>query len=1749
MPSTLITPSQIEQASLRLVCGDEHGTGFFISKTHILTARHVIIEAIEEGEVIYAFPAASDSGEPALICQLLGEGGEDLDVAVLEIPEHNGVFTLPLFSGKVRYNARWETFGYPFQHKISGNRYYGSVRKTNIDKPYDVELTDDLADNSLDYRGISGGALVVENEVAGILTFNILDGFGAVSINKIPAFLEDLGIHFRKQSVMDDLPENLKEDLKTIVPNGATLAILDEKLVAGGSYYLLHGSPGSGKTMVSAAFSFSDEQKVIVGRYFVRLPNDQRALSYRVSPGAFLDWMEDLISQKLSGTVYPRQSISWDQRVANFQQLIKALDEYYAERQEIGYFIIDGLDDIRGYDQNGLNEFFGIFPERLPANLSFLLSIIRKDSLPPTVQSEIGADQEIKVAPLEIEQCTFYLHEQLQGAEPQIGFHLLQQIAEKSEGHPLYLRYLSEQLKNNRPDDLSAWVDELPTIGGDIARYYERIWLSDFYQDQQKLWIALVVSQLRQPVTTPVLLQMLPEDSRMAFVSKFPSIRHLFKVNGKTGIYHSSFALYVEQKSNELVANAHDHIASFCQSQQADQYSITNIVYHLLKSSSSEPAVQRCDQHWADACARISVEPELVLGDIAKIELFCLDHGDLSGLVRVKLLMQRIRFRYDNVLAANAGAIAKLQLALGNPTDALKYLVRFSALIVSDEQALWFLRKFNEMGATEEAERLSRAIRGRYQSMFEQFKDEGSMPFRVFSLRAKATALDAVNDLENSVMEVTGILKTLKRFAEATENAGDNAEDIQALREHISAFLFAFVTFHQSEYKKRAARFREMMPHVPKEEWTGQIAHIAIAFEQFREKDNIAEEIEINMQMVEDLEYAVDNFAYLTKDARMIYAALLEDSKRLDIISQLIAEVYQAKPVEALRQPNGVDADIQSLHDIINYEESRGYLDQTEAYPGQRPLMGVIWEDALVDRIKIIGFSFGKAWKLKAEGKLGEIGEVLKYLSNLRKGFGFSLHERSRWERSYALPEHIFPHLYDKLTRFYIEFAPDQLEDFISEVLAKSKGQLGLYTEGFREVLSSVAARLSRSDAHAILTFSVLKVLEAHVSEATLNRWERVPLLLEIAKGYAKLGNQQKAEDTYQKMLDTSMGPTWYKEDQFVLVNTVLSLQEVGGDNELFQGFANQLEFSAGELTFQRYVRVAQQDFVGNLAMQGNTAAAIDYYKYQTIPDPLQIIANAERSKVDALMPGDGYVRGARNINEASGIISLLKHTKADPLLIWAVAEVFIINNDIYRYINSFAELQAGCIANLSARGGPSAELTFLRDRLKACLLGEELESDLHHYLKDLRDELPTSEYELLKSELGTQIEFPEPSRPTPARKHEEDAAYDEMNFPGMGKHSNFRAIPDLLKCAKAQREMENNPVAAKILSEGLLLLHSGKSDIWLGSNLGEDVGELWDQLSSSGTIKEILISLRDPISDHYTQDWRVVEKLLRVLKDHLDEGQVKEVLTAVKDHLYYMVREPDIVEEFNWVHLPLEGQLSNDEQLIGLLIWLFDHPYVSVKKRAIGALIMICKLRPMVITVLQRHTLDPDDSVVKELCAFLLYRISINHAELLLAALQINQETKENILSEPHFMVRYYYLKMAETLKDQNRDMAEIHNALLASFPDSVTPGGDVEFEEPFMHLVNPILDPLKELGLLNGAFCRKFLKKINELSEPLGVYEQIRAGHYLDRSYQDDEERYRHIEHLLRQGINLAILPRVVRGKIEKVAEILKIRFLDEI
>ena len=104
-----------------------------------------------------------------------------------------------------------------------------------------------------------------------------------------------------------------------------------------------------------------------------------------------------------------------------------------------------------------------------------------------------------------------------------------------------------------------------------------------------------------------------------------------------------------------------------------------------------------------------------------------------------------------------------------------------------------------------------------------------------------------------------------------------------------------------------------------------------------------------------------------------------------------------------------------------------------------------------------------------------------------------------------------------------------------------------------------------------------MQIWKKHVLYGVQNRWERTADLLKITEVYALLNLPDQSKEVFQEMLNTSMGPTWYKESQLMLINVALEDFKEAPNNTLAD-YASILDQASGEMTFQRYVRNSKED-------------------------------------------------------------------------------------------------------------------------------------------------------------------------------------------------------------------------------------------------------------------------------------------------------------------------------------------------------------------------------------------------------------------------------------------------------------------------------------------------------------------------------------------------------------------------------------------
>ena len=699
----------------------------------------------------------------------------------------------------------------------------------------------------------------------------------------------------------------------------------------------------------------------------------------------------------------------------------------------------------------------------------------------------------------------------------------------------------------------------------------------------------------------------------------------------------------------------------------------------------------RCNQNWVDDCAINSVNPDIVLADIKDVIGLAAELGNAHKVISLLLLSQRVNFRYNTLFHENAIFLVNALLALNKPEEAIRYVVRNKTLITSDGDAIYLLQKFYEYDAIEEAEVLLNTINQTCKNFVESGFDTESFN-RFIQLKFRAVTLSANSDFEEAFHEFDHIKKTAIKII---EGGGNPKESIHKFKDEVGSYNSGYFIwrFNVPPYTKEIED-----KFIYDDKASGFIAisiYHALDFQQRSPKRKTDDNIP---SWIEDLEYVIDKYGTHSDYHFMLLHILLGRTKRVDIIEKLYEKVFINEEKFDFRKENAVDLDHHPIHRITLYSECLGFFDATNQFP-ELPQHGFFyeWEDNIKAIFQYLCFLNGKIKRFRVDGKVDQIKSLEPNIKFLLRKLIPDLRVRMHWKRAYALPESIYPVIYKYLIHVLMDAFPDQIIEFVEAIVQKQPYQLGLYTEGYTDSLFVLARELAKNPEHELPAFKVAKVLEVHIIATIENRWDRNEYLLRLIELYALLNNEVRVKSIFKEMIDTSMGPSWYKEAQLGIINTAVSNIIPQNGNQSYLGkFAAQLHHASGEMTFQRYVKQQQEVFVGNLAKIGFLDKAISYFKYLVLPDYSTIIDNAESGKVDMPNIGHGYVLGARAIEEQSGILNMLQNIDCNSSqFAWGLSELGILGDN--RYISEYAKIQAGILNYAESNEPEKLEILFKR--------------------------------------------------------------------------------------------------------------------------------------------------------------------------------------------------------------------------------------------------------------------------------------------------------------------------------------------------------------------------------------------------------------------------------------------------------------------
>jgi len=1719
--NAILFPGQLQQAIAQVVAttedgSTEQGTGFLVAPTLLLTAYHVVKDA---AEVVVTFLRPSGPYETRATVQKLGSPTDDIAVLHLLNPP-TGLEFLPLSAATPRLRAQWETQGFPQSHVLTGRPYQGIISQRNDIISWPLTLRVDGATPQDALMGLSGSPLVVEGQVCGILRLQQGEDVGAMLLASLAEDLTSFGLTL--QSEVSDRPEAATVE---VVPNEVALDALSETLEAGGAgWYALVGSPGSGKsTLVAALEPAQGESFDVCGRYYLSRSTGAGVQGMAASRESLLAWLNDQASIRLQGEPAPAPDTTkpFDNRLKECWERLQALAEHFQQRGQTGVLVLDGLDET--ISEPLRQEFLAVLPTVPMLGLAFLLAATSLEVLPAIIREQIDSARTINVPPLDLGQCEAYLQRRL----PTLSATQLNLLADRSEGHPLYLQYLIGEVETQGipTEETTEWLEAIPRIGGKIQHYYERLW-PELATHPARLQLVLTAAALRASIPRGEFFELVSTQAQVEFASAFPRVAHLFKSPIRVELYHASFGQFLRERAAEQLRSVQDLISTRLTSPQqlTQPFSIVHRVYHWASSSTPERAVQACTQDWADACAQLHTAADIVLEDIELAKKLAVDAGGIGEVVRLHLLHMRIAYRYNELIGSHAAALATAVLALGEFEAALRYILRGDILQVEVAEALLFVQQFYARGAEVEG----RQLRDYLERLGNRLIREGDIK-QGFPLVGNSNTLSSYEDAETAHDVVRQCTSFLVKLQKQRKEGDPEKEFIIFLQQEISRYHLAFRLWHLDKPMPRVQEMENQSGAGQQLSSTaaGSWAALARTALQFREVRPAARIPVAFTDLIQEVQVLVEKYGYLDEHLGLLTSLLLSYGSDSTLVESLASKCALELPSKPLRAKNRVDLDPNYAPVSLIRGRCQGYIGPfDEAYPIIHSPWTDEWDVYLDSVLAYLGYLHGQLLRLRADNRAAEYYKLLPRLRSLDKALHFTLLMRSRWQRSYALPEAAWPFAWENLAIIYADFFPVEIAAWVVSLQQRAPEQWGLYSEGFREAGFRIVHAWRRNESLRMPTYRVLECLRTHVLDGVQNRWERTGELLRLMASYALNHNEERSQAIYREMLATSMGPSWYKEAQFALANTVV--RHLPAATTHIPELAAMIDLASAEMTFQRYVRSEKAALVGSLVRANRLDLAIRYYQFETIPGSEVVLANANTLPLDQVRPGDGYALGARGLSEPAALAAILASPLLDPRLAWVAGQVFSRNQDIEGTAYTYGKL-LGRTFNRLVKEQPASILLLLPTWQN--ILNEHIEQ------YEFKDYLPQFG-KMLTAEAHAQLQTLLVDQPELLNRLRQQSADDSVRSGSDIPHE------EVLQKAADEAEMGNERRAASLLGTyATELWQTQGGTIWMAERFSPLLGQVMHKLVTySDTAATLVRELRQPIAG--STEWEVAGQLIEWTASKVSATEQDALGGLVKEHFRYLTQPaPLALHKYDFL---LEEPViaSADAQVVELLVWHLQHPNANWRHQSAAALVDLANHLPEVVipSLLEVALRLVCTGAWHEAAAALLPVIAQAHPQRFGEIVIAYPDLLKQVQQLQHFMIQHYLLEALKQAEAEVPATGELHRTIWATIPVTIGKLSEIALvEEAHLESIQGELEELNYVSRLNGAFCQELARLVAIYSQPLTSAEQLRADNYVMRSFETTSTYLPPFAAKVRHALNQAIMGRADQEGWSELQEIM--------
>lgn len=374
-----------------------------------------------------------------------------------------------------------------------------------------------------------------------------------------PSLLYDLGLRSDYGRLPQKFPVTETEFVRR-----PEIAELKDAIISGKRRIALSGPPGSGKSwLLTKSHEPLTEAGMTVLRHYCYIDPHDKFRAERVTRKALYGNLTAALLEQLP-SIKENADTKFGASRRDFERLLQTAAVENPDR--ILVIIVDGLDHIGRVvssepklspEQTAIVQELATLP--LPSNGCLVVG-----SQPIVALNELSVETTIKMGKwtrrngLELLNRMGFLSRFFRSTNlASAGF--FRQLLEKSEGNPLYLRYLTVQLKDHAVSEkLSQILEDVPAIHGDLNEYYSYL----FGGKQPSLFgrlLSIVDFSLSESDLREIFPFLNPEIAE--WVQQLKPVLSAVTAQGGYRIYHDSFRQYVIDQCRTLNGSDNDALA------------------------------------------------------------------------------------------------------------------------------------------------------------------------------------------------------------------------------------------------------------------------------------------------------------------------------------------------------------------------------------------------------------------------------------------------------------------------------------------------------------------------------------------------------------------------------------------------------------------------------------------------------------------------------------------------------------------------------------------------------------------------------------------------------------------------------------------------------------------------------------------------------------------------------------------------------------------------------------------------------------------------------------------------------------------------------------------------------------------------------------------------------------------------------------------------------------------------------------